>query len=157
MTDGLMTGFKFIRADEQGGGSEEDGAIAENAGAARTDGSDVPLLFWFFFALAPGGVAAWEATTGSGRATYFFRIGPPAEEAMIRLTKGLALVNFRREPVYLSDAALDQQAEFHRYAIGRRKLPELADLRTAFLGRAVHSSLDAWKDQANKIAQMAAT
>jgi len=63
------------------------------------------------------------------------------------LTRGLALVNFRREPVYLPDASLEREARFHRYAIGRRKLPDLANLRAAFLGRAIHSSIEEWEQQ----------
>ena len=63
------------------------------------------------------------------------------------MTRGLALVNFRREPVYLSDEALDRQPKFHRYAIGCRKLPDLRRLRGSMLGRALHTDLDAWSAQ----------
>jgi len=97
-------------------------------------------------------VAAWESTRGSGRATYFFRAAPPHEAAIANLTRGLALVNFRREPVYLSDESLEQQPRFHRYVIGARKLPDLRNLRAAFLGRAVHSSLEAWGAQIGAVA-----
>jgi hypothetical protein len=139
-SDGAMTGFKFVRPGEEK--SEED------SGQAETDGKDdrPPLVFWFFFPL-PGGRVAWEATTGSGRATYFFDAPPPIEQAIAHLTRGLALVNFRREPVYLSDEALEQEQRFHRYAIGCRKLPDLRTLRAAFRGRAMHTSLDAWTAQ----------
>ena len=40
-------------------------------------------------------------------------------------TRGLALVNFRREPVYLPDESLEQEPRFRRYAIGCRKLADL--------------------------------
>jgi hypothetical protein len=136
--DSIMTGYKFIQE------------------------SDVPLFFWFFFPLARpdghhSGIAAWEAVTGSGRATYFFRTGQPGESpehveaAMDKLTQGLALVNFRREPVYLPDDSLAQTPEFHRYAIGCRKLPDLRDLRAAFVGRAIHSSLENWTAASRKL------
>jgi hypothetical protein len=144
-----MTGFKFIRPDEEGEKESE-----EEAAAPGTEGSDTeppqPLFFWFFFPIAGKNIVAWEATSGSGRATYFFRANPPIDEAIGRLTRGLALVNFRREPVYLPDASLDQQPRYHRYAIGRRKLPELADLRAAFIGRAIHSSIDQWEQQTSR-------
>ena len=142
---GLMSGFKFVRKDEVEAGSGEETSDGEATGVANDTGQ--PLFFWFFFPMAGRNVAAWEATSGGGRATYFFRTGQAVEESIGRLTRGLALVNFRREPIYLSDAVLDQKAEFHRYAIGRRKLPELAELRAAFLGRAIHSSLEAWEKQ----------
>ena len=69
------------------------------------------------------------------------------EAAVARLTRGLALVNFRREPVYLPDASLEQQPRFHRYAIGARKLPDLRALRAAYVGRAIHSSPENWLSQ----------
>ncbi|HEX3743522.1 MAG TPA: hypothetical protein VHW09_06320 [Bryobacteraceae bacterium] len=144
--DGLMTGFKFIRPDEEGtedaGDSPPDAAVE----APETPDDRQTLFFWFFFPL-PGGLVAWEATTGSGRATYFFDAPPPLEQSVARLTSGLALVNFRREPVYLPDESLDQQQRFHRYAIGCRKLPDLRTLRAAFRGRALHTSPEAWMAQ----------
>jgi hypothetical protein len=130
-TDSLMAGFKFIRPDEEEAAGEEDEAQ--------------PLFFWFFFPL-PNNLVAWEATTGSGRATYFFR-GTASDIPAI--TRGLALVNFRREPIYLPDDSLNEQPRFHRYAIGARKLPDLRALRSAYTGRAIHSTLEAWESQVN--------
>jgi hypothetical protein len=139
-----MIGYKFIRDDE----------VEEAAGSSPNE--DQPrLFFWFFFPLARedgrhSGVAAWEASTGSGRATYFFRTGQPGEsaehveDAMQKLIQGLALVNFRREPIYLSDESLDHTPKYHRYAIGCRKLPGLRDLRAAFAGRAIHENVETW-------------
>jgi hypothetical protein len=145
--DSLMTGFKFIRPDEEKSGEEGDQPEAEES-APDADGKEDKraLFFWFFFPL-PSGRAAWEATTGSGRATYFFDAPPPVDQAIAHLTRGLALVNFRREPVYLSDESLEQQQRFRRYAIGCRKLPDLRTLRAAFRGRAMHTSLEAWTAQ----------
>lgn len=148
--DAVMAGFKFIRPDETGA---DDDAEADDAEAGAGDsGPDagaakLPLFFWFFFPLAGKDIAAWEATSGSGRATYLFRAPAPAADSIARLTRGLALVNFRREPIYLSDEAIERNERFHRYAIGARKLPDLRELRAAYLGRALHTSLDAWQQQ----------
>lgn len=151
--DSLMTGFKFIRADEEK--SAEDGE-PEDAEAAAPDAEGredrQSLFFWFFFPLASGRVA-WEATTGSGRATYFFDAAAPVEQAIAHLTRGLALINFRREPVYLSDESLEQQQRFRRYAIGCRKLADLRALRAAFRGRAIHTSIEAWTAQLDAAGQ----
>ena len=143
--EGLMAGFKFIREDE----AEE--VPTEVAQEPQAEEEKSPLFFWFFFPL--GGLVAWEATTGSGRATYFFRIpqGQKAEEAVATLTRGLALVNFRREPVYLPDDSLEQQPRYHRYAIGCRKLSDLRALRSAFAGRAIHSTIENWTTQVDDI------
>ena len=129
----LMAGYKFVREEEDGAGGE----------------ASLPLV-WFWIPLSDG-IAAWEATTGSGRATYFFRSPAPFGAAVESLTHGLALVNFRREPVYLPDDALDRQPRYHRYAIGARKLPELRQLRAAYIGRAVHSSPDEWRAQVDAV------
>jgi hypothetical protein len=143
--DSLMAGFKFIR--------ESDGAEPAEADPDGAEGPEdgQPLFFWFFFPLR--NVTAWEASTGEGRATYLFRLAPPeaAAETIQRLTRGLALVNFRREPVYLSDDALDRSPRFHRYAIGCRRLPDLRALRAALLGRAIHSTVEAWAAQLDAI------
>lgn len=173
VADSVMVGYKFIRAEDEEAPEDvgaEDVAAADEAPAADEEN---PLFFWFFFPLASANgysnVVAWEASTGSGRATYFFRIVPPdssaaladavhapevVEAAVMHLTRGLALVNFRREPIYLSDDSIEQQQRFHRYAIGARKLPDLRRLRAAFLGRAIHSSIDKWGAQVDSILKM---
>ena len=146
----LMSGFKFIRPEDEEGDLSGD---AETAAPDAPSGDEPsPLFFWFFFPLKTRpGVAAWEATTGSGRATYFFRLPEGGLEAGIgSLTRGLALINFRREPIYLSGEALEKQPRFRRYAIGCRRLPDLRALRSAMLGRAIHSSLESWIDQVNQ-------
>lgn len=157
LPDSLMAGFKFVRPDEdpETPEAEEDAAPEEAAGAGE-DRAETPLFFWFFFPLARDGVysnlVAWEATTGSGRASYFFRAPAPFEESISVLTRGLAQVNFRREPVYLSDESLARQPRFHRYAIGARKLPELRTLRAAMAGRAIHSTLEEWGARVESVA-----
>ena len=184
--DSLMVGFKFIREDEANEPSEPEPAEESETSAQgpeeavpeepAAEGKELdPLFFWFFFPLRNGAggqanVAAWEASTGSGRATYFFRLVAPeaagtladptrapemVEESVARITRGLALVNFRREPVYLPDEALERQPRFHRYAIGCRKLPDLSALRAAMLGRAIHSSLEKWGAQVESISARA--
>jgi len=140
---GLMTGYKFICPDEV-----EDTPGGDDVDKEKEDADTLaqPLFFWFFF-LLPNGRVAWEATTGSGRATYFFDAPAPVDGAIASLTRGLALVNFRREPIYLPDESLERQQKFHRYAIGARKLPDLRTLRASFRGRAIHTNLEAWTAQ----------
>lgn len=103
---------------------------------------------------APGNAIAFEASgSDSARATYFFRIegraehagrSPPdrrkmAETAMGRTSDALTEINFRREPIYLDDAALiDGTHDNYRYAI--LALPGLRDLRERFIGRVNHGS-----------------
>ena len=110
----------------------------------------------------PGNLVAWEATSRSGRATYFFRLVPPEQAAQLQdasksaalietairqLNRAIVLLNFRREPIYLPDDSLLLQPRFRRYAIACRKLPELVRLRSSFLGRAIHTTPAAWQKQ----------
>jgi len=147
-------------------GSEQE--AVEEAAADKTD-EEESILHWFFFPLArrpgaklPSNLVAWEATSKSGRATYFFRLVPseqaaqlsdPAESAPLvdagiwQLNRAIGLLNFRREPIYLPDKALEIQPRYRRYAIACRKIPELRRLRASFLGRAIHTSLQAWQKQ----------
>ncbi len=138
----LHVGFKFT--------SEEDAGEDAQGDSEPPVADKPPLFFWYFFPL-PNGLAAWEATTGTGRATYFFRAAPPLDAAIAHLTRGLALINFRREPIYLPDDSLDTQPRFHRYAIGARKLPDLRALRAAFAGRAIHSTPENYRAQFSSI------
>ena len=145
-----MVGFKFIREDEEAPEEEAAPPAEVEAEADVKKEDEQPLFFWFFFPLKDGRVA-WEATTGSGRATYFFDAPSPVEQSVAHLTRGLALVNFRREPVYLPDESLEQQPRYRRYAIGCRKLPDLRTLRKSYRGRAIHTSLDAWTAQLDNV------
>ena len=154
---------------ETGGQAAEASGSDEAAGAgtseedSQSEAEEQPILHWFFFRIAPPAakepVFAWEATSRSGRATYVFReallngggraLSP--DTAAEQLARGLAFVNFRREPVYLPDDSLQLQPKFRRYAIASRRLPELAALRKALVGRAIHTSLDRWRQQLDKL------
>lgn len=146
-------------------------------GAAGADAAGPQALYWFFFPLAAtrgaaeaANAVAWEANSSGGRATYFFRLMDPAQPsksedpagaglavdaAVHRLNRGLALLNFRRRPIYLSDEELARDPRYHRYAIAARRIPELRELRESFLGRAIHDGLESWQVQVESILEKA--
>jgi hypothetical protein len=180
-SDGFFAGFKLIRKEE----AEEEPAVPPEEAEAPAGGSEaIPdvvlesappdlenedgteVLYWFLFPLRTqvGSVprmAAWETTSRSGRATYFFRLfsqeealqvnpsqaSSAVEQAMRRLNRGLLLLNFRREPIYLPDDSLALQSRYRRYAIAARKIPVVRYLRSAFIGRAIHNTQAAWQKQ----------
>ena len=190
---GLFTGFKMIRpegltdtaggvSDEMSGDGnerkipeepEEENNAASDAGREENDESQLQVLHWYLFPLStksdpkvPANVAAWEATSHSGRATYFFRIpyagandrvtdpakaGDAVESTIQRLNRALVLLNFRREPIYLSDDVLGAQLSYRRYAIACRNLPVLRELRASYLGRAIHTTPEEWQKQVNDL------
>jgi hypothetical protein len=99
-----------------------------------------------------------KSSTESGKATYFFRIlGRQAyaqandEELRIELDNFVRNVNhcmidinFRREPIYLSDDSLDDP-KYTQYRFAVVKMPSLRVLRNLYIGRVIHSSFDQWK------------
>lgn len=183
----FFAGFKFIRPETDStetSGTEEampeipepvEGeleSLPETSLHEVADGED-PVLHWFLFPLKtktdanlPANLVAWESTSRSGRATYFFRLlsqdrakelGDTAkapgliQSAVERINRGLVLLNFRREPIYLSEDSLETQPQYRRYAIACRKIPVLRWLRASFLGRALHTSPEAWRRQVEAI------
>jgi hypothetical protein len=108
-----------------------------------------------------GNAVAMEAVSpdGGSRATYFFRIADRGEYAhftkeedfylmadrfISRLNYCMLAINFRREPIYLSDSALEKP-QYTKYRYSIQKLPQLRTLRELFIGRVIHSSADQWK------------
>jgi len=187
---GPYAGFKLVRKDAGPDSEEEEEVPAEAeasepafdavhtdgvvmpSGAQDDEGSQADVLHWFIFPLHTRSgagmprVAAWETTSRSGRATYFFRLvpagdGPPSgdpakraaalDEAVHRLNRSLLLLNFRREPIYLSDDTLQMQARYRRYAIACRKIPALRQLRSSYLGRVLHTAPQSWQQQVERL------
>jgi hypothetical protein len=96
---------------------------------------------------------------GSGKATYFFRLvsrneyGKAAvagtldrniDECIRRFNRAMLAVNFRREPLYLSNEKL-QQPDYQHYRYSLQRLPELRMLRDHFIGRVVHRGKAQWQ------------
>ena len=180
-------GFKMIRPEDRdtaagaSGDEQKDSDVdaeEKEDNSPDADASGPETLYWFFFPLAskpgsatPANVVAWEASSRSGRATYFFRLsdlnkpdasqaasaGDPAQagalvdSAIRRLNRVLAMLNFRRRPIYLSDDELAMDPRFHRYAIAARRIAEVREVRASFLGRALHASPEAWQSQMESI------
>jgi hypothetical protein len=180
----LFAGFKWIRPEtgkeamdrepiESKAGEPQVTADAPDPDAEEAESEQEPVLHWFLFPLktnpdikAPANLAAWESTSRSGRATYFFRLHSPhqnehppgaqeapgaLESAIQRLNRALVLLNFKREPIYLPDDSFEMQPRYRRYAIACRKIPMLKRLRTSYLGRALHTSPEAWEKQVQSI------
>lgn len=160
--------------------SAAEGASSPDDAADRAVDADVAgpqALYWFFFPLAAkrgpaeaANAVAWEASSSGGRATYFFRLMDPAQFSQVRdwasagsavdaavrrIDRGLASLNFRRRPIYLSDEELARDPRYHRYAIAARRIPELRELRASFLGRAIHNSPESWQAQVESILEKA--
>ena len=165
------TGFKEIRTEETELENGEEAPPEPAGGPGETAGNSI--LHWFLFPLKTAGhpavaanAVAWEAASATGRATYFFRLVPPGEVSLLkdpgrsreaiakavrRLNRAMVTLNFRREPIYLPDDVLLMQKKYRRYAIACRRIPVLQELRASFLGRALHTSPEAWQKQVRAI------
>ena len=98
------------------------------------------------------------SSTTSGKATYFFRILSRQTYALTsdeglkmeldnffsNINRCMIDINFRREPIYLSDDTLDSP-RYVEYRFAVAKIPSLQALRNLFIGRVIHSSFDQWK------------
>ncbi len=126
-------------------GAAEDARIGEKAGL-QSGG----VYRFFLLPVLRGERAAviFEASSegDTGRATYVFRVeGGPAmvQQAMDALNYALVCVNFRREPIYLSEEQL-RRPQYEHYARSVERVPALAGLRRSYIGRAAHSTPEAW-------------
>jgi hypothetical protein len=116
----------------------------------------------------PSNAIAWEASAGEeeGKATYFFRIvgrlelseltpmalQQKAESFLDVLNRGLAAVNFRREPIYLTEDKLTQP-QYTRYRYSLEAIPALRTLRMHFIGRVIHTSIEQWQKDTAELLQ----
>jgi hypothetical protein len=92
-----------------------------------------------------------ESLGDTSAATYVFRLteSGPFNSAqwhrfLLEFNDSMLSVNFRREPILLSEEALGE-AQYETYKNALRRVPALIKLRSLFVGRAVHSGVDAWK------------
>ena len=84
---------------------------------------------------------------GASAATYVFNMDDDTSFAhfLPMFNESMLAVNFRREPIYMSDKALkDEKHEAYRYAVMR--CPALVRLRAQFAGRVKHSGFESWKN-----------
>lgn len=109
----------------------------------------------------PGNAVAMQASSGEGggKTTYFFRIvsrkdypnfknienlHQEIDNFIRRINRCILAINFRREPIYLSDEKLDEP-RYQKYRFAIAKIPELQVLRKFFINRVIHSSPGQWK------------
>jgi hypothetical protein len=108
--------------------------------------ADRRLLYLF----DTGTTLAVEAPSTDDAATMLFRMPDSGGESFVReLCRGLAAVQFRREPVFLPLSEMTAEPA-SRYREACRLLPELATVRKAFVGRAIHASFAAWQRDLEK-------
>lgn len=81
----------------------------------------------------------------TGRATYVFKAGADAGNTMDTVNYCMHMCEFRREPVYMSEAELNKPENI-RYKEALRRVPELNILRGLYVKRIAHTGFDKWKE-----------
>jgi hypothetical protein len=121
----------------------------------------------------PGNAVAMEAISeeGGGKATYFFRLVSrnayqnfksidelhrAADDFITKTNRCMLTINFRREPIYLSDEKLAEPS-YQKYRFAIQKIPSLQILRQLFIGRVIHSSPEQWKQDVTDLLQFNVT
>ena len=109
----------------------------------------------------PGNAVAMEASSqeGTGRATYFFKmtsrkeytnfgniekLNEQADLIIKTINRCMVDINFRREPIYLSEESLDTP-KYQKYLFAVQKIASLKTLRELFIGRVIHTTPEQWK------------
>ena len=96
---------------------------------------------------------------GGGKATYFFRIvsrneyqnlsqedmNSKIDELIKNINRCMLAINFRREPIYLSDEMLIEP-RYQKYLFAIQKISSLKVLRNLFIGRIIHYSQEQWEN-----------
>ena len=147
------------------GATAPGGPAVPESGFASLDGdreaaadSNLPVLY--AAVLLRGPVAdqdtmALEVLSERDHATYVYRVAP-APAGLDRAAAGawlaavashtLLSLDFKKEPLYLPEPELLRARE-GLYRAALRRLPGLRELRSRLVGRAVHTSPAAWKEQ----------
>jgi hypothetical protein len=72
------------------------------------------------------------------------------EDFIKNINKAMIDINFRREPIYLSDDQLDS-TKYVQYRFAIKNIPSLRFLRSLFIGRVMHSSPEQWKSNVSSL------
>jgi hypothetical protein len=158
--------FIFLINAGQNSASGSPGAVSHTNG--RTKGKLIPIVAVESFSTEPKIISEGETT--DRRATYFYRI-PVQEDFKDAQKQGgididyarflsffntaMTAVNFRRFPILLSDARLNDP-RYSAYSIAISRVPELKALRELYLGRVIHTDFKSWSSNISAIIEFAA-
>ncbi len=84
------------------------------------------------------------ALPGEEAATYIYRIDSDWEKFLLNLSRALDAVKFQREIISLSDEEL-QKEQYAKYRMVLTRTPSLRILRSRFVGRVIHTSIESWE------------
>ncbi|MDR1816218.1 MAG: hypothetical protein LBR00_06090 [Clostridiales Family XIII bacterium] len=142
---GLLGGDGGGIADVVGG---KFGSGRPETAAPAGDAYDLWLI-----APAPSGDACaveFAGAPGEAAATFVYRFAVPWDSFRVRLNMALEAIAFKREVIRLTEDEL-AKPEYALYRMAAARNDALQLVRAGFVGRAIHSSMEAWARQLSEL------
>jgi len=150
------------QVEGEGGEVEEGDHDASSSYDGASADSALPVVYTV--ALLPGASAdedrlALEVLSERDHATYVYRISPAPqglsrdaafERLAALVSHTLLSIDFSKEPLYLPEPEM-LTARDGLYRAALHRLEGLRELRAKLAGRAIHSSIEAWKAQLERL------
>ena len=137
-TEGLV--LDGIQSDSIGSISE----VKSDSALAEIESND-PYLLWMI-APSPNGQHAAVEFAEANSATFIYRTNGNFTEFAMQLNRALEAIAFKREVIRLTDEEL-LKAENADYYMASKRTRALQFIRANFMGRIIHSGVDAWKSK----------
>ena len=132
----------LVNADA-GGHMSETGPVADSFSTGDDAANQDPYLIWMIAPSPDGQYAAVEFAEANS-ATFVYRTNGNFTGFAMQLNRALEAISFKREVIRLTDEEL-LKAENTDYYMAAKRTRALQFIRANFIGRIIHSGVDAWK------------
>jgi len=156
-TDQLRLGFLAYESSadsssSQAGAPDIGEVIASGgfgAGEQTGEGDATKAPSFIFYAVVPCAdktkcAVEFGVPEGESAATFIYRCDEGFDQFVNKLNRGMEAVDYKRDVISMDDEKL-KLPENRRYAMAVKRSPALCAVRAGFLGRAIHSSVEAWR------------
>lgn len=128
-------------------GSENPLGIIANADNAESESVVDPYTLWFIVPSKDGKSCAVEfaGEQETSAATFIYRFNTDFDTFARKLNYALEAIDFKREVIRLGDDEL-RKPEHADYLMAFQRNKSLQFIRSCFVGRAIHRSVDSWKN-----------
>lgn len=114
--------------------------LLEGGSEGAADMSGTSHMLWLIAPSPDGSSCAVEfvGDAGDAAATFVYRLGGDFDHFASKLNRALEAIDFRREPIRLTDEELMKPA-YQDYRMAVERNPALQFVRSRFVGRVIHS------------------
>ena len=139
---GIWVGFRKNNARPDAASKTGDGDASSLVTA--TNGVAANQYLIWIIAPSPNGQFVAVEFAQPNAATFVYRTGGDAAGFAYQLNRALEAIDFHREVIRLSDEDLRQPSNAN-YRMAVKRTAALQFVRTNFVGRVIHTNMDAWK------------